>query len=125
MSTHTPGPWAYDSDSGEIFSKNAQHDCGWIALVKGNDSNNTPLPKNERIANAALIAAAPAMLNALRIGLHHTHRAAAWTKDAYRRALEDGMHGTADAHHAAWMDTLAAIKVIEAAISTGDKSCGD
>lgn len=56
------------------------------------------------------------ILNALRIGLHHTHRAAGWTRDAYRRALEEGMHGNADRHHQAWLDTLAAIKVIEAAL---------
>ena len=56
------------------------------------------------------------ILNAMRIGLYHTQRAADWTHEAYRRALEQGMHGTADRHHQAWLDTLAAIKVIEAAL---------
>ena len=51
---HTPGPWAYDADSREIFADS--DGFGWIALVKG----------NERLANANLIAAAPAMLEALR-----------------------------------------------------------
>ena len=66
MKTHTPGPWAYDKDSNEIFSCNEAHGCGWVALVKGNDSNGQPLPEEERQANAKLIAAAPELLAALR-----------------------------------------------------------
>ena len=61
---HTPGPWAYDADSREIFADS--DGFGWIALVKGNDSRGAPLPEHERLANANLIAAAPAMLEALR-----------------------------------------------------------
>lgn len=64
MKTHTPGPWAYDKDSNEIFSCNEAHGCGWVALVKGNDSNGQPLPEEERQANAKLIAAAPELLAA-------------------------------------------------------------
>lgn len=66
MKTHTPGPWAYDKDSNEIFSCNEAHGCGWVALVKGNDSNGQPLPGEERHGNARLIAAAPELLDALK-----------------------------------------------------------
>lgn len=62
--THTPGPWAYDPDSKEVFSTNELHGCGWIALVKGNDSQGCPLPVAEHEANASLIAAAPELLAA-------------------------------------------------------------
>ncbi len=80
-------------------------------------STTAPGMEREEVQRIArLVAAAPALLGALRIGLYHTQRAADWTHEAYRRALEQGMHGTADRHHQAWLDTLAAIKVIEAAL---------
>ncbi len=63
---HTPGPWAYDPDSKEVFSSNEGHGCGWIALVKGNDSADQPLPAGMQAANARLIAAAPDLLAACR-----------------------------------------------------------
>ena len=62
MSTHTPGPWAYDPNSREVFANDPRNGCGWIALVGGNDSNDRPLPDSERLANARLIVAAPALL---------------------------------------------------------------
>ena len=62
---HTPGPWAYDADSMEVFSDTEEYGCGWVSLVKGNDSKGVPLPERERLANASLIAAAPELLSAL------------------------------------------------------------
>lgn len=64
--THTPGPWAYDPDSKEVFGSTEEHGCGWIALVEGNDSSDQPLPAEMRAANARLIAAAPELLAALK-----------------------------------------------------------
>lgn len=63
---HTPGPWAYDEESQEVYSTHENHGAGWIAFVRGNDSNNTPLPEPQRLANACLIAAAPKLLEALK-----------------------------------------------------------
>lgn len=63
---HTPGPWAYDADSKEVFADCEEHGCGWIALVNGNDSQDRILPDEMRLANARLIAAAPELLEALR-----------------------------------------------------------
>lgn len=70
MSTHTPGPWAYDPSSREVFANDPQNGCGWIALVEGNDSNDNPLLDSERLANARLIAAAPVLLAALELLLN-------------------------------------------------------
>lgn len=64
--THTPGPWAYDAESQEVFSDDARHGAGWIAFIKGNDGEGRPLTEPERLANARLIAAAPDLLDALR-----------------------------------------------------------
>lgn len=109
---HTPGPWfAVQTSAGHSLW--TQKFPRMIADIH-NDGD------------VALIVAAPELLVALRIALHHTHRAAGWTKDAYRRAIEEGMHGTADAHHTAWQDTLAAIRVIESTIAkTNVKFKGD
>ncbi len=63
--SHTPGPWGYDAGSMEVFADNDQHGSGWIALVKGNDSDSRPLPADMQEANAHLIAAAPDLLAAL------------------------------------------------------------
>lgn len=65
--SHTPGPWAYDRDSQEIFSSTAPHSNGWIAHVGGSDSDNRAYPASMRDANARLIAAAPDMLAALHL----------------------------------------------------------
>jgi hypothetical protein len=64
--SHTPGPWAVDDDTLEIFSIVPGHSTGWIAKVLGNDDNGRPLSPDEMAANARLIAAAPEMLSALR-----------------------------------------------------------
>lgn len=64
--THTPGPWAYDCDSKEIFSSIEEHGSGWIARVKGNDSEGRELSAEMQAANASLIAAAPELLAALK-----------------------------------------------------------
>ena len=63
---HTPGPWAYDEDSKEVFSSSDGYAMGWIALVKGNADSGRDFPEQERLANARLIAAAPELLAALR-----------------------------------------------------------
>lgn len=63
---HTPGPWAYDADSKEVFASAEQYGCGWIALVEGNDSDDQPLAAEMQAANARLIAAAPELLAALK-----------------------------------------------------------
>lgn len=65
--THTPGPWAYDADSKEVFASTEHHSCGWIALVKGNDSCDKPLAAEMQAANARLIAAAPELLAQLKM----------------------------------------------------------
>jgi len=63
--SHTPGPWAYDADSHEIFSTDEAHSAGRLASVRGNDSNGRFLAESERLANARLIAAAPDLLDAV------------------------------------------------------------
>lgn len=62
---HTPGPWAYDEDSSEVYSEADGYGTGWIALVKGNDDAGVSFPETMRLANARLIAAAPELLAAL------------------------------------------------------------
>lgn len=64
---HTPGPWAYDADSKEVFASAEQYGCGWIALVEGNDSDDQPLAAEMQAANASLIAAAPELLAAIKV----------------------------------------------------------
>ena len=65
--SHTPGPWDVDDDTMEIFSITPGHSTGWIAKVLGNDNNGRPLPPEEMAANARLIAAAPDLLDTLRL----------------------------------------------------------
>lgn len=71
-SNHTPGPWAFDSDTNEIFATDERYGCGWVAAVAGsdgqlpNDSDGQQLPECMRIANARLISAAPELLAALK-----------------------------------------------------------
>ena len=65
--SHTPGPWAYDADSCEVFGTTEDRSCGWVAKVVGGDSNDCRLPDDERVANARLVACAPEMLDALRM----------------------------------------------------------
>jgi hypothetical protein len=64
---HTPGPWAYDGDSQEVYGTAEKYGSGWIARVVGNDSDGRPFPDEERLANARLIAAAPELLAALKM----------------------------------------------------------
>jgi hypothetical protein len=66
MAEHTPGPWAYDTESNEVFATGDHYGAGWIARVEGNDSNGTPFSEEMRLANARLIAAAPELLVALK-----------------------------------------------------------
>jgi len=69
--SHTPGPWAYDRDSKEIFSSVEEHGSGWIAWVKGNDSEGRELSAEMQAANVSLIAAAPELLAALKELTHY------------------------------------------------------
>jgi hypothetical protein len=62
---HTPGPWAYDLESQEVFSTVEDRSAGWIAKVVGGDSNDRPLSDEERLANASLILTAPELLRTL------------------------------------------------------------
>ena len=64
--THTPGPWAVDDDTLLIFSTAEEHEAGWLAVVRGGDSTGNPVPASEVLANARLIAAAPALLESLK-----------------------------------------------------------
>lgn len=123
---HTPGPWAVRPGAPKhvalIVRELPNYKSTVVATIPMHfdfgDAAVTDWAAQQ--ANARLVAAAPALLDALRIGLHHTQRAAAWTKDAHRRALEEGMHGNAANHHQAWQDTLEAVKVIEAAIAAAE-----
>lgn len=81
MQKHTPGPWIVnEADNGgevaNIFSDNPEHDGAYVCAVwsdesaTGNDGADEETPQYvtdaEANANAALIAAAPDMLEALR-----------------------------------------------------------
>jgi hypothetical protein len=55
---HTPGPWAYDPDGGEIYHPNGQFENALAAVYDLADAA-------EQDANARLIAAAPDLLEAL------------------------------------------------------------
>lgn len=68
---YTPGPWACDEDTNEIFSLTEEHGSGWIALIGGNDSNNTPYSKKMQVANSRLISAAPDLLAVARMAFEY------------------------------------------------------
>ena len=85
--SHTPGPWAYDADSCEVFGTTEGRSCGWVAKVVGGDSNDCRLPYDERVANARLIAAAPDLLAACK-ALAHDIRAMQFTDGEYRLSLD-------------------------------------
>lgn len=70
MSKHTPGPWSVSN--GQVMSEYAiKAECrgsgfgSSVAIVTQRDGQN-PLPHDEAMANARLIAAAPELLDALR-----------------------------------------------------------
>lgn len=65
------------------------------------------------------------ILDALKVGLHHSYRAHDWTQNAKRRATEEGMYGTASTHEMAAEDTVAAIKFIESVIDRITKQQGE
>lgn len=60
--THTPGPWKVEKGYGSVWSdgSNAKLICDFIKVLK------YPISRCDVPANAALIAAAPAMLEALK-----------------------------------------------------------
>ena len=60
-SKHTPGPWGTEEINGHLYVTEAADDAeGMICLVEADRTHN------ENRANAALIAAAPAMYEALK-----------------------------------------------------------
>lgn len=70
QSKHTPGPWHTDGECGNIFT--AYYDGqlnGYLATVSidGLIANTRSDRKQEGLANARLIAAAPDLLEALKI----------------------------------------------------------
>jgi hypothetical protein len=65
---HSPGPWTFDDFDGRIFIFPVKDSCFYIAEMidpRTDAEGRYPGPKT-RLANAALIAAAPDMLKALR-----------------------------------------------------------
>jgi hypothetical protein len=95
MSQHTPGPWAVDDDLPEIYSTVDQHSRGYLAVVRGKDSRNKPLPADEVRANARLIAAAPELLRELKFAVsvlqdNHIARGVAAALAAIRQAEGSG-----------------------------------
>ena len=81
MSKFTPGPWSYDQESMEIstplrdgMSEIAVVETGWAEPFE-----------SEQQANAALIAAAPALYEALK-GFYNNSIAADWPDDIYNNA---------------------------------------
>ncbi len=70
MSKHTPGPWAMpDSGQGRISKVGANG--GWDGLIATADCGDYARSRDEGLANARLIAAAPDLLEALRGALEH------------------------------------------------------
>lgn len=82
MSAHTPGPWAWDDEGGELFAsrgasagttilwpRNISAECdarrdGWASALGSHNASD-----EESAANARLIAAAPKLLAACRTAL--------------------------------------------------------
>ncbi len=70
LAGHTPGPWAFDSASGEV-----SHDDGDVfPLIAFVDMENTT--EDQGVADGHLIAAAPELLNALKLALPYVDRIA-------------------------------------------------
>jgi len=64
MSGHTPGPWAVKPKTVGIYAG------GDTRVAIAGEDVKSPLPLAQRKANAALIAAAPELLELLRSALH-------------------------------------------------------
>ena len=78
MTQHTPGPWVTDNGHAErdgIQVWDTVH--GWIIADVVNDQHDNAE------ANAALIAAAPDMLEALRAAHKHAHKALTAESNSY------------------------------------------
>ena len=61
--THTPGPWAYDAESGQIVAPKV----GYHHVTPPIICTIEPLQYGEDAGNGALIAAAPKLLEALKL----------------------------------------------------------
>jgi hypothetical protein len=65
MSAHTPAPWDVAPNWPDGMTCVCRHDGkGWHSVAH---TNRTTLPQAEQVANARLIAAAPDLLDALRV----------------------------------------------------------
>lgn len=91
MAQHTPGPWQLhgkgDCPCGTIFD--ATGDC-YVARAFGPADINDcdPIPNEAaQIANAALIAAAPDLLAALKNALHHIDIIAPGSHDVLKHGI--------------------------------------
>lgn len=76
---HTPGPWT--PEFGEAYRVRAQQDGGQVAIMtnlKGRDGLAGRRNGDEVAANARLIAAAPELLEALRIAREFMSIASDW-----------------------------------------------
>lgn len=88
---HTPGPWFYDfagNTAAVIVDSEGDHVIDLVAT-----SNTTA--QSALADNARLIAAAPEMLRALRIGLYHTMAAANRARGIANWNERNGMQGIA------------------------------
>ncbi len=61
---HTPGPWRVNSEDAVLSIESDSEDCGVICMVSSNVEPGIEAPEEETNANAALIAAAPGLLEA-------------------------------------------------------------
>lgn len=94
--THTPEPWGYDPETGDVFCVHASSlEHASIARVWDNDGFGRRWPDGVQAANGRLIAAAPELLAALKLlmpamdkvwgyegdvfGSHHNDAVDAWS----------------------------------------------
>lgn len=66
MSKHTEGPWSLAEDGAEVFPIDGPKSHVTVAFVNGAAQESQWFSKEEALANARLIAAAPTMLALLR-----------------------------------------------------------
>lgn len=105
MAKHTPGPWDTSSAGNGMFRIGAQN-C-WIAMVSIL-RHGYQLPeeiKVENQANAALIAAAPDLLEALKFVLDH---------------IADPERGVRELYPAFGLDANRAVEMVRAAIDKAE-----
>jgi hypothetical protein len=69
--SHTPGPWVWDEMDGRIYITPEGRPCHYVADINSRetDPEGDYPTRSRREANAAIIAAAPDMLTALKAAL--------------------------------------------------------